>query len=220
MEPENRIVGHIHLALGQVRELQQRILERQRFRGYSGRARALSGTLALFAAGVMSTRWYSSTVFSILSGWALVFLIAAILNYGALIYWFLFDPETKRDFRRLAPAIDALPPLFVGGLLTMVLVLHQQYSYLYGIWMCHFGLANLASRHALPKRISLLALYYIACGTTCLLLQVSFQNPWPMGIVFFLGEWAGGFILHFDGTSEAGWKQFLGKKVNSHAYES
>src|SRR5262245_49503375 len=138
MESENRIAGHIHLALAQVRELQQKILEKQRFRGYSGRARALSGTLALLAAAVMSTRWFPSGLIPLLTGWTVVFLIGAILNYGALIYWFLFDPEAKRDIRRLKPAADALPALFVGGLLSLVMIIHHQYEYLYGIWMCHF----------------------------------------------------------------------------------
>jgi len=31
-----------------------------------------------------------------------------------------------------------------------------------------------------------------------LLPQASFMNPWPMGLVFFLGEWAGGLLLYFD----------------------
>ncbi len=85
--------------------------------------------------------------------------------------------------------------------------------------MCHFGLANLASRHVLPKHNSLIALFYIAGGGICLLLQVPFENPWPMGIVFFLGEWAGGFILHFDGTTETSLKAFLSKK-DTHVYEA
>jgi hypothetical protein len=28
--------------------------------------------------------------------------------------------------------------------------------------------------------------------------HASLANPWPMGIVFFAGEWAGGLILYFD----------------------
>jgi hypothetical protein len=220
MDAENRIAGHIHLALAQVSELQQKILEKQRFHGYSGRARALSGTAALLAAAAMSTHWYPSNVLAKFTGWAAIFLLAAVLNYGALIYWFLFDPETKRDIRRLKPATDPLPALFVGGILTLVMGIHHQYEYLYGIWMCHFGLANIASRHVLPKRTSLLGLYYIACGTVCLLLPVSFTNPWPMGLVFFFGEWVGAIILHFDGTTEASWKQLLNKKVNPHVYEA
>ena len=49
------IANHIHDALAQVRELQQRILERQRFRGYSGEARMSAGTFALVGAWIMAS---------------------------------------------------------------------------------------------------------------------------------------------------------------------
>lgn len=41
------IANHIHDALAQVRELQKNILDKQRFKGYSGRARAIAGSVAL-----------------------------------------------------------------------------------------------------------------------------------------------------------------------------
>jgi hypothetical protein len=30
-----------------------------------------------------------------------------------------------------------------------------------------------------------------------------------MGIVFFIGEWVGGIILHFDGTEETSFREFI-----------
>jgi hypothetical protein len=94
----------------------------------------------------------------------------------------------------------------------------ELYQYLAGIWMCLFGLANLASRHVLPRQISQVGWFYIACGTACLLVSdISFLNPWPMGIVFFLGEWAGGIILHFDGSTSVSLSSFLNIKEGNHA---
>ena len=55
------IVNHIHQALAQVQELQQKVLEKQRFKGYSGRARAISGTLALLAAPIMASAYFPKT---------------------------------------------------------------------------------------------------------------------------------------------------------------
>ncbi len=81
----------------------------------------------------------------------------------------------------------------------MAVIAKGQPHFLFGIWMCLFGLANLASRHVLPRAIGLVGLYYVVAGATCLLLpNLSFTNPWPMGIAFFIGEWACGLILHFD----------------------
>jgi len=39
-------------------------------------------------------------------------------------------------------------------------------------------------------------LFYQAAGIACLLAPgITFLNPWPMGLVFFAGETAGGWIL-------------------------
>ena len=191
------LASHVHQALEQVRELQRRVLESQRFKGYSGKARAFSGTVALAAAGVMSLATFPETPTAHVIGWGVVFVIAVVANYGAMFLWFRSDPDAKRDLRRLFPTLDTLPPLFVGGVLTVAMVVNGHHRYLFGIWMCLFGLTNLSSRWVLPKTIWPLGLYYVACGTACLLVPgVSFMNPWPMGVVFFVGEWTGGFIFH------------------------
>ncbi|HEY4492059.1 MAG TPA: hypothetical protein VI958_08650, partial [Acidobacteriota bacterium] len=147
------ISRQIQYALAQVQELQQKILEKQRFKGYSGRARALSGTACFITAALMGTRYYPQTIPAHIAGWGSVFALSLILNFGAMLYWFLFDPATKRDFRRLKPIVDVLPPLLVGGVLTLILMKEGLHSYLFGIWMCLFGLANLATGHVLPRRI-------------------------------------------------------------------
>lgn len=193
------VANHIHHALAQVRDLQQKILDSQRFKGYSGRARAIGGTLALVSAFVMSSAYYPQTTPAHALGWGTVALFGVLLNFGALIHWFLFDPGVQRDIRRLKPTLDALPAILVGGVLTMVMLSEGLHQYLFGIWMALFGLANLASRHVLPKRIWMIGSYYILCGAICLLYPGDdlFRNPWPMGLVFFIGEWMGGVILHF-----------------------
>ena len=62
-----------------------------------------------------------------------------------------------------------------------------------------FGLSNLASRYVLPKNIVGVGVFYMACGLVwMLLLNSAFVDPWPMGIVFFIGEWAGGYVLYSD----------------------
>jgi hypothetical protein len=189
-------------ALKQVRELQQKILEKQRFKGYSGRARAISGTLALVAAAVLASGYGPQTNLGHLIGWSIVFALSVLLNFGAILYWFLADPRAKRDLRRLKPLGDTLPPLCVGGILTFALITNGLYSWLFPLWMCLFGLANLASRHVLPRAISLIGWFYILAGSLLLLLgSTSFRNPWPMGIIFFAGEWMGGIVLHFDENS-------------------
>ncbi|MCP4257028.1 MAG: hypothetical protein GY774_05820 [Planctomycetes bacterium] len=211
------IATHIHDALAQVRELKMRVLNAQQFTGYSGRFRALGGTVALFAPFLMSAKWYPRTTSAHLAGWGFVFLCAVLSNFSALLYWFLFHPEPKRDLRRLMPTIDVLPPLVVGGILTGVLILNKQYDLLFGTWMCLFGLANLSSRQTLPKTLWPLGLFYIACGIICFLVPwVKLINPWPMGIVFGVGELVGGFIFYKNRISHATDNSFLNSQGNSN----
>lgn len=193
------IANHIHHALAQVQALQSKILDKQRFKGYSGRARALSGCVALLASSIMAADFFPQRPFAHFQGWAVVFILAITLNHGALMYWFFFDESVQRDIRKLRPIFDVIPPIAVGGVLTLAFFYHKDYDYLFGTWMCLFGLANIASRHVLPRQICLLGLFYIVCGMFLLINSgIKFTNPWPMGIVFFMGEWAGGFILHYD----------------------
>src|SRR5471032_2617174 len=123
MIPSFRMKTSLHDAVRQVRELQQAILEKQRFKGYSGRARALAGCGALAAALVLGSSWgVAQKPMVHLVGWGLVFAQAMVFNYGAMIYWFLHDPEVERDVRRLRPALEIVPILAAAGALTMALI--------------------------------------------------------------------------------------------------
>lgn len=198
------VATHVHDAIRQVRELRRRVLESERFTGYSGRTRAVGGTGALAAAWIMSLPGFPPAVKTHLAGWALVVALAVVANYSALLAWFLFTPGLRRDVRRLIPTVDAFPPLIVGGLFTLVLARMGLFDLLFGVWMCCYGLANLSSRRVLPRAIWPVGIYYIACGAVFLFLPgVSFLRPWPMGLVFFVGEWAGGFVFHFNRMPDA-----------------
>jgi hypothetical protein len=189
------IANHIHDALAQVRKLQEFILEKRLFRGYSGRARIGSGAVAMAGAVVLDSPLVSSEPFAHLLGWAAVVAVGITINYACLLYWFLFNPEVRRNPVMLKPALDALPALGVGGVLTVAIVIAQSYDLLPGMWMCLYGLAQVAYRQSLPAGIYVVGIGYIICGTVCLALELPFLNPWPMGIVFFGGELAGGAVL-------------------------
>jgi hypothetical protein len=93
--------------------------------------------------------------------------------------------------------LDLFAPFVIGAVVTAVFLREGLHDLLFGGWMLAFGLMNIASRHALPRSVWNLGWYYIACGTFYLLLweQRSFMDPWPMGVVFFIGEIVGGVIF-------------------------
>lgn len=190
------IAHHVHDALAQVHRLQDLVLEKRMFQGYSGRARILSGLTAVGAAAVLDLGWIPRTDAAHLAGWGLALVVAVLLNYGALAWWFLFDPTVRRNPRLIKPAIDAVPALAIGAILSLALVLAHQYRLLFGVWMSLYGLSQVAYRQSLPSGIYRVGLVYMVCGTACLLIPVvSFTNPWPMGLTFLFGELAGGYVL-------------------------
>ncbi|MEI7880441.1 MAG: hypothetical protein WCI95_06160 [bacterium] len=199
------IANHIHDALGQVDRMRELILERRRFRGYSGTARMLGGCVALATTLVLDRFEALHTPRLQLAGWSLVLAAALILNYGGLALWLFKRRVGEHPLADLRPALEVLPALAVGAALSLTLVLREQYDLLFGVWMCLYGLAHMGYRHSLPRGITVVGLFYQAAGIACLLAPgITFLNPWPMGLVFFVGETVGGWILRSGNSAGSG----------------
>jgi hypothetical protein len=193
------VANHIHDALAQIRTLQQFLIERNIFKGYSGTARIVSGAVALAGAVAMAGNWFPSNPWFHLAGWTAVLTVGLAANYGALLCWFLSSREAARNPLALSPALDAIPALAVGAALSLALVIHGQFDLLFGTWMTLYGVAQMAYRNSLPRGVYEIGVFYIVCGAACLLTPgVQFTSPMPMGLVFFAGETAGGIILIRD----------------------
>ncbi len=190
------IANHIHDALRQVEEMRALAIDRSRFRGYSGIARIVGACVALAGAAVMSRPSYPAASAAHLAGWGSVLAAALAVNYGGLLWWFWRDPVAARDRRQLLPALDALPALTAGALLSAAMVQRGYHDLLFGIWMGMYGLVHAPYRRALPPANLAVGLFYGLAGAVCLFHPgVRFTNPWPMGAVFFAGELAGGLTL-------------------------
>ncbi len=190
------IANHIHDALRQVASMRALALEHARFRGYSGRVRMLGGVVAFCGALVLSRPFYPAEPLAHLAGWGVVLVLALLANYGGLLLWFLRDPVAGRDRMQLLPALDACPAFMAAALLSAALILRGEFNLLFGMWMGMYGLVHAAYRRNLPPAILLVGLFYGAAGTVCLFHpSVQFVNPWPMGLVFLVGEISGGLVL-------------------------
>lgn len=189
------IANHIHDALKQVKKLQSLVLEKKNFEGYSGKCRLMGGCVAIIGGIIMANKNMPQSDTAFLIGWCIVLIISMLINYGGLFLWFLFSPEARRSLKRLLPAIDAIPALAVGAFASIALVIQQQYNLLPGVWMSLFGLVHIPYRNNLPGANYLLGVFYIICGAIFFIFPLPFTNPWPMGLVFFAGEMAGGLIF-------------------------
>lgn len=185
---------NIHETIGAVADLRRRVLDRQRFRGYSGVARAAGGTLALLVACVAHWGDVGANDRALFVAWGVVFIGAVVLNYGAVLWWWL----TGRG-GALAPALEPLPVLLVGGLLSVAVTMASSAWLLPCVWISVFGLTQFTAKYALPRAIRLVGCYYITAGVVVLGLgEWAWREPLLLGGVFFLGEWAGGLILHAE----------------------
>jgi hypothetical protein len=182
-------------AIKNVRELKLRIIDHQLFKGFSGTARILSGVAALLAAIVMANAAYPKTVTHILAGWGVLCTLAVFLNAGAMLGRFLSTRQGLTDWTRLRPILNILPPFLLAAFLSLQFVLHDMHASLYGMWMGMFGLMHLAARHTLPQANAYIGWFFLGAGMYFLLHPPLFTNPWPMGVVFFIGEVVGGIIF-------------------------
>ena len=191
--------------LAQVREI-RRVAERRPFRGYSGRARATCAVVVMAGAWLLSGERFAGSDWMLLMGWLGVAGVALLINLIAVGHWFLFDPEVGRERRKMMPVLEILPPLVLGGALTLTMAQQGGYQLLYGMWMMLFGMVNFYAYPLLPRAIRTLGLFYFACGLVCLVHPgIAFAQTWPMGVVFGVGELAGGVILHRHRRPESAW---------------
>jgi len=185
----------VRQALQEVRHLRRNILEKQLFRGYSGRARALGGLIALLAGLLGQTLLAGGGDRALFLLWGSVFALAFAANYGAVLAWLSRQPKHRRT--EVSFVMEVVPVWIVGGILTLALWHQGAVDLLYGSWMSLFGLAQCIGRTRLPRLVGWIGLYYIICGGMCLLFAEGlFQRPVLMGLVFFCGELGSGLIMH------------------------
>jgi len=187
--------GPVNDALEQVRQMQAVVGDRMRFQGFSARARMAGGFVAVAGAIILQRLGLPDAPRLHLLGWAVVLLVAGGINYGALLLWLLAGWRVRRAGDWI-PALESMPPLAVGGALSLVFFRAGMYDLLPGMWMLCYGLVHMAYRRNLPLGVYLVGFFYLAAGLACLLISgLSFTDPRPMGVVFGVGEVAGGLAL-------------------------
>lgn len=182
-------------ALAEVRNLRRNILEKQLYKGYSGRARALGGGVALAASAYATFTPLQLGERELFILWGGVYLCALLLNYGAVATWILRNGNFRRSDHTVV--FEMVPTWIVGAVLTLALWQQGQADLLYGTWMALFGLSQGMPRLRLPRRMAWVGAWYIACGVICLAFPTNlFAMPLIMGLVFFIGEFSAGLIMH------------------------
>lgn len=186
-------------ALVQVQQMQELVLDRQGFSGFSGFARMVGGFAALLTAVVLQHAVPKEPRLHLI-GWGVLLIFGLAVNFSALFYWLIKNRRWLR-LAELWPVWDVFPTLSVGAALSFALIRTGQVDLLFGIWMALYGASHMAHRRSLPFPVYCGGLVYVAAGIFCLLWSgIHFTDPRPMGLVFGFGELYGGWIIYRSQT--------------------
>jgi hypothetical protein len=181
-------------ALADIDAIKGQVARATVFRGYGPATVALTGILAVLAAGFQAV-WLENPAEQIaqyLSIWIGVALLSAALIGAETV------TRSRRLHSNLADemiyaAIEQLIPVGVAGiLLTFVLVRFAPETtwMLPGLWQILFSLGIFASYRLLPKGLFAGGAWYLTTGLVCLAIGsrgVSW-SPWAMAIPFGVGQ--------------------------------
>ena len=189
-------------AMTQISEIRLQLARTEVFRGLRALPVAMSGLLALAAAGFQAA-WVSrpaehlSAYLTLWIGAAVVSAVAAGTEMG--LRWRAATSPWAREKTWLAVE-QFLPCLAAGGLLTFVVVHYSPEAawMLPGLWQVVFSLGIFASCRLLPRALFGVAVFYLASGLANLALargELAF-SPWAMGLPFGTGQLLAAAVLY------------------------
>lgn len=202
-------MSDLRQALAEINAIRTQVARDTQFRGYGPVSIAASGILALAVAALQSR-------FSREGGDFAAFLYVWVATAAAVVV--MTAVETIMRSRRVhsglaremlyAAVEQFLPAVIISILLTVVMMRvapHEDWM-LPGLWQLMFSLGVFASCRFLPRQMLAVAVWYLVCGLSSLVLQSDAQavSPWVMGIPFGVGQLgvAGVLMFCFDGSSE------------------
>ncbi len=189
-------------ALADIDAIKGQVARATQFRGYGPATVALTGVVALLAAGIQAI-WLDNPAEQV-SAYLAIWVSAAVIS--ALLIGTEAITRSRRLHSSLADemiyaAIEQLiPPAVAGTLLTFVLVRFAPGSawMLPGLWQILFSLGVFASCRLLPKPLFVAGAWYLASGLICLVISAggAILSPWAMAIPFGVGQLLAAGILY------------------------
>jgi hypothetical protein len=191
----------LHQALADITAIRGQMARGTEFHGYGPAALAVTAMLALLAAAAQA-RWIGDPLRAIgvyLTLWittaAICVLVVAIeaVRRTRLMHGGLADDM-------LRAAAEAFLPAAAAGVLLTVVLLHcapQELWMLPGLWQILFSLGVFASCRSLPRPMSVVALWYLGGGLSCLAFAngAAALSPWTMAVPFFGGQMLAAVLL-------------------------
>jgi hypothetical protein len=191
----------VERALADIAEVRDRLASVQEFRGYSGAAAALSGGIAIVAGAVQFlTAAYPQSAPDMqryLVIWFSCLAAALVINYGALVVWYVRCAGLAERRQTRTVGIAILPAIGLGAVLSLAMIGHQLVWLLPGIWYASYGIGLFSSRAMLPRGVIWMACVFGFAGAALILAP----NPltplafWVMPAGFGVGQILIGYLL-------------------------
>jgi hypothetical protein len=189
-------------ALADIDAIKGQVARATQFRGYGPATVALTGVVALLAAGVQAI-WLDNPaeqVSAYLAIWVGAAVISAVLIGAEAITRSLRLHSALADEMIYAAIEQLIPPAVAGTLLTFVLVRFAPGNVwmLPGLWQILFSLGVFASCRLLPKPLFVAGAWYLASGLVGLVIAAggATLSPWAMAIPFGVGQLLAAGILY------------------------
>lgn len=201
-------------ALDQISEIRRQMVRGQMFRGYRAHTTAVTGILALIAAGiqplVLPRPWLNLPGYLMLWG-GLAVVSAAFLACELVIRCRRLSSPLQTE-RTLEAAERFVPALAAGAIVTFLFYrfLTEQMWMMPGLWAIFFSLGLFASRTLLPHGITIVAGYYLIAGCMDLVLTRKPWNefsPWSMALTFGIGQLMCAAVLYWNLERKHGRRQ-------------
>jgi hypothetical protein len=172
MQSEIGMPMELEDALTQIADIRGHLSRSETFRGYRSIPTALSGGIALLAAGVQS-RWIPNPSHDI-NAYLFLWLLAAGVSLVTVAVEMAIRLRrsgcaVQREMS-LSAAEQFFPCLAAGAMLTYVMVTYaiETIWMLPGLWMILFSLGVFSSRRLLPKPAVLVGGFYMVAGALVL----------------------------------------------------
>jgi hypothetical protein len=189
-------------ALADIDAIKGQVARATQFRGYGPATVALTGVVALLAAGAQAI-WLDNpgeNIATYLAIWVSAAVVSAVLIGAEAITRSRRLHSALADEMIYAAIEQLIPPAVAGTLLTFVLVRFAPGStwMLPGLWQILFSLGVFASCRLLPKPLFVVGAWYLASGLVCLVIGAggAMLSPWAMAIPFGIGQFIAAAILY------------------------
>jgi hypothetical protein len=198
----------VERALADLAEVRDRLASVQEFRGYSGTAAAASGAVAVVAGAIQfavaPAPQTPEEIGRYLTIWLSCLACALLINYGALLAWYLRSAGRRERQQTRTAGVAIIPAIALGAVLSLAMIAHRMFWILPGIWYSSYGIGLFSSRAMLPRGVIVVAAAFLVAGAA-LILTLDMDLPlhyWVMPIGFGLGQAIIGHLLSHDKRAE------------------